>query len=131
MAQKLKTIQPEGMDPPTSLSPKGRRRSEDPVLVCSSVLAFAASDTWLIGHCSGTPTPQFPRQTLPPSKLGRPPTNRQTTQSSPVSSPEKSVISVASSGTGVTGSKTLPGARNTLPEIVLGDESSEDADDDY
>ncbi|OXG17348.1 hypothetical protein C366_03436 [Cryptococcus neoformans Tu401-1] len=83
------------------------------------------------GSSSGTPTPQFPRQALPPSKLGRPPTNRQTTQSSPVSSPEKSVISVASSGAGVTGSKTLPGAGNTLTEIVLGDESSEDADDDY
>ncbi|KIR34542.1 hypothetical protein I352_02791 [Cryptococcus deuterogattii MMRL2647] len=83
------------------------------------------------GSSSATPTPQFPRQALPPSKLGRPPTNRQTTQSSPVSSPEKSVISVSSSGGGVTGSKTLPGARNTLPEIVLGDESSEEADDDY
>lgn len=131
MAQKPKTTQPKGMDPPTSLSPKGRRRSEDPVLVCPAALAFTINDTRLINHYSGTPTPQFPRQALPPSKLGRPPTNRQTTQSSPVSSPEKSVISVASSGAGVTGSKTLPGAGNTLTEIVLGDESSEDADDDY
>ncbi|WVQ75053.1 hypothetical protein IAR50_004662 [Cryptococcus sp. DSM 104548] len=87
-------------------------------------------------------TPQFPRQALPPSKLGRPPTNRQPTfLSSPVSSPEKSVISVASSSTGgaggggMTGSKTLPGVRNDdsefLPDIAAGDESSEAADDDY
>lgn len=130
MAQKSKTIQPKGMGRPTSLSPKGRRRSEDPVLVCPEALEFATMfDS--INHPLATPTPQFPRQALPPSKLGRPPTNRQTTQSSPVSSPEKSVISVSSSGGGVTGSKTLPGARNTLPEIVLGDESSEEADDDY
>ncbi|ODO06896.1 hypothetical protein I350_04256 [Cryptococcus amylolentus CBS 6273] len=90
-------------------------------------------------------TPQFPRQALPPSKLGRPPTNRQPTfNSSPVSSPEKSVISVASSSTGgggggggggMTGLKTLPGVRNDdsefLPAAAAGDDSSEAADDDY
>ncbi|TYJ57840.1 hypothetical protein B9479_001450 [Cryptococcus floricola] len=90
-------------------------------------------------------TPQFPRQALPPSKLGRPPTNRQPTfNSSPVSSPEKSVISVASSSTGgggggggggMTGLKTLPGVRiddsEFLPDAAAGDDSSEAADDDY
>ncbi|WVQ79397.1 hypothetical protein IAT38_001494 [Cryptococcus sp. DSM 104549] len=113
-----------------------------------------------IGSVSGsaTPTPQFPRQALPPSKLGRPPTNRQPTTvlSSPASSPEKSVFSVASSSTGgggnggMTGAKTLPGMSaaggfsamgsyngsaegdsEVLPEIVLGDDSSEGGDDDY
>ncbi|WWD20128.1 hypothetical protein CI109_104604 [Kwoniella shandongensis] len=92
---------------------------------------------------SATPTPTFQRQALPPSKLGRPPTNRSITtqESSPAFSPAKSVISIASSdaeteiggGGGMTGAKTLPGMGGgmNVAEVVPGDESSEGADDDY
>ncbi|WVR08237.1 hypothetical protein IAU60_005284 [Kwoniella sp. DSM 27419] len=83
---------------------------------------------------SATPTPTFPRQALPPSKLGRPPTNRPMPSSpqSVHSSPEKSVISIASSG-GMVGRKSLPGQsmHDPPPEVIPGDESSEGADDDY
>ncbi|WVN86954.1 uncharacterized protein L203_102129 [Cryptococcus depauperatus CBS 7841] len=82
--------------------------------------------TKLIGSSSGTPTPQLPRQVLPPSKLGRPPTNS-VILSSPDSSPEKSVVSIASSLSGMTGTKTLPGT--TEIPTVPGDDSSEGADD--
>ncbi|KAK8849504.1 hypothetical protein IAR55_004838 [Kwoniella newhampshirensis] len=94
---------------------------------------------------SATSTPTFQRQALPPSKLGRPPTNRALVAqtSSPAFSPTKSVISIATSddgddesiGGGMTGAKTLPGmgAGSGMgeAEVVPGDESSEGADDDY
>ncbi|CAD6585915.1 MAG: hypothetical protein TREMPRED_004275 [Tremellales sp. Tagirdzhanova-0007] len=103
---------------------------------------------------SATPTTQFPRQALPPSRLGRPPTVRQSNPidlTSPISSPESNV-EVSDFGT-----KTLPGTEldvrksyqnghvessisHARPddevadvdvEEVPGDESSEGADDDY
>ncbi|WVW86724.1 hypothetical protein I302_108778 [Kwoniella bestiolae CBS 10118] len=97
---------------------------------------------------SATPTPSF-RQALPPSKLGRPPTNRPTDPSqSPGSSPEKSIISITSSGHsgGMMGKKTLPGqsqgfnmggmppgesVTDVLQSATGGDESSEGEVDDY
>lgn len=63
----------------------------------------------------GTPSP-LPRQALPPSKLGRPPT----TNASASPSPGPSIISIADSGgtayTGVgsIGRKTLPGFAGNL-----------------
>ncbi|WWC95398.1 hypothetical protein V866_002260 [Kwoniella sp. B9012] len=96
---------------------------------------------------SATPTPSF-RQALPPSKLGRPPTNRPIDISqSPASSPEKSIISISSSGHGggMTGKKTLPGQNQgfnmggigpgeSVTDVLQstgGDESSEGEVDDY
>ncbi|WVF68601.1 hypothetical protein IAT40_003371 [Kwoniella sp. CBS 6097] len=89
-----------------------------------------------LGSTSGsaTPNPSFPRQALPPSKLGRPPTNRPT-PSSPAST-NSSPVKPAGGG-GTTGRKTLPGASQPepvpvpVPETIPGDESSEGADDDY
>ncbi|WVQ96149.1 hypothetical protein IAU59_003252 [Kwoniella sp. CBS 9459] len=88
-----------------------------------------------LGSTSGTatPTPSFPRQALPPSKLGRPPTNRPT-PSSPTST-NSSPVKPAGGNGGTTGRKTLPGASQPesvpVQETVPGDESSEGADDDY
>ncbi|WWC92996.1 uncharacterized protein L201_007960 [Kwoniella dendrophila CBS 6074] len=94
---------------------------------------------------SATPTPSF-KQALPPSKLGRPPTNRPIDISrTPSSSPEKSVISISSSGGGgggTTGRKTLPGqgqdpnyggigSGENASAAAGGDESSDGEVDDY
>nr|XP_019009168.1 uncharacterized protein I206_05814 [Kwoniella pini CBS 10737]OCF47949.1 hypothetical protein I206_05814 [Kwoniella pini CBS 10737] len=69
-----------------------------------------------------TPTPAN-RQALPPSKLGRPSTKPADISQSPVSSPEKSIISIASSGGagGMMGKKTLPGqSTNTNLSGIMG-----------
>ncbi|WWC65687.1 uncharacterized protein I303_108308 [Kwoniella dejecticola CBS 10117] len=100
---------------------------------------------------SATPTPAN-RQALPPSKLGRPSTKPADIPQSPVSSPEKSVISITSSGGGagaggMTGKKTLPGQSTGLDlnltgigpgesvtevlQAAGGDDSSEGEVDDY
>ncbi|RSH93499.1 hypothetical protein EHS25_007855 [Saitozyma podzolica] len=90
---------------------------------------------------SGTATPTS-RAALPPSKLGRPPTNApKAEESSPVSSPERSVISLAPSTNssmgmgGMTGAKTIPGL-SASQEVVQVEDSgamdlSEEEADDY
>ncbi|GFZ50099.1 hypothetical protein JCM24511_07852 [Saitozyma sp. JCM 24511] len=82
------------------------------------------------------------RAALPPSKLGRPPTNAPKAEvSSPVSSPERSVISLAPSTNssmgmgGMTGAKTIPGM-SASQEVVQVEDSgavdlSEEEADDY
>ncbi|ORX37897.1 hypothetical protein BD324DRAFT_623701 [Kockovaella imperatae] len=78
---------------------------------------------------SGISTPNTvpPRTALPPSKLGRPPTSRETLD---LTSPDRQPI-----GPGRPGAKTLPGASADMPVVIdgmdvdKGDDTSDDADD--